>query len=124
MKTKSNLIILAVLCCVVIVAMPATRDAVAGVSEKVAKAHHTLNNSPSLKARIRAVRSLGDANDCAVESGDCSKATATAELVRIAEDCSNRSLSNAAKKELNKDLNRSMKSPTRRRVEAAAGRGI
>lgn len=118
---KSNLVILAVLCCMVVVAMPATRNAVAGVSEKVAKAQATLRHEPSMKRQVKAVRSLGEANDCERDC-DCSKSTATAELVRLADTC-NGPVAAAARKELRRDLRRSETSVTRQRVEAFGARG-
>lgn len=111
MKSYLFVMVLFVLCGIFVL-MPSANDAVAGVADKVAKAQ--------LKRDIKAVRSLGEANDCERDC-DGSKATATVELARLADTC-NGPVAAAARKELRKDLRRSESSVTRQRVQAAGAR--
>lgn len=108
-------------CSAIFVILPMTQEVVAGVAEKVSKAQETLKCSPSVKQQIKAVKALGDANDCDKDCGGF-KVMATKELKRLADqDCCD-AISEAARKELRKDLKRKETSVTRQRVSQALGK--
>lgn len=113
---KVSLSALVMICAMTV--LPMTQRVVAGVAEKVCKAQEALKCNPSIKQQIKAIKVLGDANDCEMDC-DGFKVMATRELARLAsQDCGGQ-VSEMARKELCKDLKRKGTSSTKQRVQQA-----